>query len=53
MLAPLIGCVNKGGYVTTEYCLVSGLIIASERDTPETLKQILEHNSKYQELCVD
>jgi hypothetical protein len=37
--------------VIDDYCLLAGPIMASEGDTPETLKQILEHNQTYAEIC--
>ena len=37
---------------TTDFCVLSGVISYSASfDTPETVRQIQEHNALYQELC--
>lgn len=48
-----LGCGNgdKAAPAVGEYCQVSETIIASRRDTPETLTQIRRENAKRRKLC--
>ena len=37
----------------TDYCLIAGPIYFSDLDTPETVSQIVKHNSDYLCACKD
>jgi hypothetical protein len=37
----------------TDYCLIAGPIYFSDLDTPETVNQIIKHNSDYLCVCKD
>lgn len=50
MLLLMTSCASRVGPVT-DFCLISGFITTSTADTPETKRQVLEHNLKYQALC--
>lgn len=37
--------------VADDYCLLAQPIIASESDSVETLRQVLQHNETYTQIC--
>ena len=48
----LSGCMTSSAG-QTDYCLIAGPIYFSDLDTPETVSQIVKHNSDYLCACKD
>ncbi len=42
---------EKKTVVVHDHCLIYEKIIASRKDTPGTLKQVLRENTKYRRIC--
>lgn len=47
----LTSCAKTTTYVPINSCAGFSLIKASEKDTTETLRQVLSHNKTYRSIC--
>lgn len=51
MMLFVTGCGTMAGSATNDLCTLTAPIQASSQDTDETLRQILEFNTKWERLC--